>query len=224
MSRLEIRIEPTPHSSAVMVIKRWIQFGFQGLVLPRLLSYWLARAWLGERAFMASSESIARLPGMRGVYMRQAFYGATLQVCGRDVSIGWNSIFSRREASLGERVYIGHYCCIGFADIGDEAMLADRVQILSGGREHDRGDSGLSLHEQGQTYTQVQVGEGAWVGTGAIVMADVGEHAIIGAGSVVNRPIPAGAIAVGVPAQVVKWRDGWSEMGRIAVNAEDRMS
>ena len=46
-------------------------------------------------------------------------------------------------------------------------------------------------------------------------MANVGEHAIVGAGAVVNRPIPDGAVAVGVPAKVVRWRDGWDLSGRI---------
>jgi acetyltransferase-like isoleucine patch superfamily enzyme len=37
-------------------------------------------------------------------------------------------------------------------------------------------------------------------------MADVGRHCIIGAGSVVTQPIPDYAVAVGVPARVVRSR------------------
>jgi acetyltransferase-like isoleucine patch superfamily enzyme len=115
------------------------------------------------------------------------------------------------EARLGARVYIGRNCNIGFGDIGDEAMLADNVIILSGGHEHDSRDLDCSMHEQGQTFRRVSIGTGTWIGAAAVLMADVGEHAIVGAGAVVNRPIPAGAIAVGVPAKVVKYRDGWNE-------------
>jgi acetyltransferase-like isoleucine patch superfamily enzyme len=52
----------------------------------------------------------------------------------------------------------------------------------------------------------VRVGQGAWIGNGAIVMADVGRDAIVGAGAVVTTPIPDRAIAVGVPARVIRTR------------------
>ncbi len=43
------------------------------------------------------------------------------------------------------------------------------------------------MHDQDQTYRCVCIGRGAWIGAGAIIMADVGEKAIIGAGAVVTR-------------------------------------
>ena len=164
---------------------------------------------MGERAITSSAESIARVPGLRGVYLRQAFYRYVLASCGTDVYLGWNSVFSMKEAKVGERAYIGRFCSIGFADIGDEAMLADGVTVLSGGREHDQADPDSSLHDQGQTLKQVVIGKGAWIGAGAIIMADVGDHAIVGAGAVVNRPIPSGVVAAGVPAKPKKVRPGF---------------
>ncbi len=149
---------------------------------------------------------------MRGLYLRQAFYKSVLEDCGKDVVIGWGTLFSMKQAKLGERAYVGRNCNIGYGIIGSEVMLADGVTILSGGREHGR-ESGQSMQEQVQIYSPVFIGRGAWIGSGAVIMADVGEHAIIGAGAVVNKSIPAGSIAVGVPARVVKWRDGWSENG-----------
>lgn len=190
-------------------LKRGVQFAFLLLAVPRLFFYCCGKRMLGPRALTSSSESIARVPGLRGVYLRQAFYRQVLDSCGRDVYLGWGSLFSMAEARVGERAYIGRMCSLGFADIGEQAMLADGVQVLSGGREHDHGDTAVSMHDQGQTYIRVHIGKGAWIGAGAVVMADVGTNAIVGAGAVVNRPIPAGAIAVGVPARVVKWRPGY---------------
>ena len=52
------------------------------------------------------------------------------------------------------------------------------------------------------------VGDDVWLGTGVIVLAGVtiGDGAVVGAGSVVTKSIPAGAIAVGSPAKVIRMR------------------
>lgn len=50
---------------------------------------------------------------------------------------------------------------------------------------------------------EVTVGDGAFVGIGAVAVpgAEIGEWSVIGAGAAVVRDIPAGATAVGVPAR-----------------------
>ena len=47
-----------------------------------------------------------------------------------------------------------------------------------------------------------------WIGSAAVVMADVGADTIVGAGSVVTTPLPPSVMAAGVPARVIKDRDG----------------
>lgn len=199
-----VRVATPRRSLVAMLVKRCVQIFFCLLCLPRLGCYRMAQSLLGRRALLASSESIARIPGLRGVYSRQAFYRRTLARCGQDVYFGWMSTFSMPEAEIGDRAYIGRYCSIGFADIGEEVMLADHVIVLSGGKEHGAARDGESMHAQEQAYRRVQIGRGAWIGSGAVVMADVGAGAIVGAGAVVNRPIPARTVAAGVPARVIR--------------------
>jgi acetyltransferase-like isoleucine patch superfamily enzyme len=53
----------------------------------------------------------------------------------------------------------------------------------------------------------VVIGAGAWLGANAVVIGcTVGDGAVIGAGAVVTSDIPAGAIAMGAPARVVRMR------------------
>ncbi len=201
-------VEPGERSPAALAVKRAVQALYGLWVAPRLLAYRLAALVFGrDRAFLAASESIARVPGMHGVYCRQAFYRRTLAECGRDCYFGWLSTFSMPACRVGEGAYIGRRCSVGFADIGPAAMLADGVQVLSGGREHGRAEApGASHREQPQEFRRMRIGAGAWIGTNAVLMADVGEGAVIGAGAVVNRTVPAGVVAVGVPARVVSGR------------------
>jgi acetyltransferase-like isoleucine patch superfamily enzyme len=171
--------------------------------LPHVVCHLFWKAAIGpDRAFTGASESIARVPGVIGVYARQFFYKGTLAKVGVDVHFGFMSLFSKRAATIGDRVYIGRFCTIGWAEIGDDVMLADGVQVLSGRHQHGReAASGEALRDNEQVFTKVTIGKGAWLGAGAIVMADVGEGAIVGAGAVVVKPVPAGAKVGGVPAK-----------------------
>lgn len=204
-----VRVESASRSSLALLLKGTVQRFFLLWVAPRLALFRISSSIFGrDEAFLAASESIGRLPGKRGVYSRQAFYRATLEACGRDVSIGWQSVFSLPLTRLGEGVYIGRHCSIGFATVGDDVMLADGVQILSGGREHGLAASADESHrDQPREFRRLAVGKGAWIGTNAILMADVGEGAVVGAGAVVNQPVPARTLAVGVPARVVRRLD-----------------
>lgn len=64
-----------------------------------------------------------------------------------------------------------------------------------------------------QTKGGIFIEDDAWLGVGVTVLSGVriGKGAVVGAGAVVSRDIPDGAIAVGVPARVVKMR---GELGK----------
>jgi len=201
-----IVVEQSTRSRAAIAAKRTVQMAFWLIVSPRLLCYWIgSMLWGKNRAFLAASESVSRIPGMRGVYARQAFYGTLLTECGKDVYFGWQSVFSMREARVGDNAYIGRRCSVGFGSIGANVMLADGVQVLSGGHEHGIADvNGESHQAQAQVFNEVRIDEGTWVGTNAVIMADVGAGSVIGAGAVVTRAIPTGTVAAGVPARIVR--------------------
>ncbi len=170
-------------------------------VLRALPYVWLYRAerWLlGERhALLEATQRMGMIPGTWGVATRAAFYRRVLDGVGEDPTVGFLTTFSKTAATLGDRVYIGQRCLIGWARIDDDVKIADRVQVLSGRHHHTQPDV------EEVAFSPVRIGRGAWVGAGAVVMADVGEDAIVAAGSVVVDPVPAGACVGGVPARML---------------------
>jgi acetyltransferase-like isoleucine patch superfamily enzyme len=60
-----------------------------------------------------------------------------------------------------------------------------------------------------ETKGGIKIGDDVWLGYGVIVLdgVQIGAGAVVGAGSVVTHDIPEGAIAVGVPARVIKMRN-----------------
>lgn len=61
---------------------------------------------------------------------------------------------------------------------------------------------------QHEPYERVNIGNDVWVGQRAIIMdgVNIGDGAVIGAGAIVTKDIQPYAIAVGVPAKVIKYR------------------
>ena len=152
----------------------------QVLLGPLLLACALERRFgSGERVFVSCGELVALVPGWPGSMARKAFYAATLRSCAERAYIGFGTVVTHRGASVGDDVYIGPYGVIGTARIGDGVKIASRVSILSGRHQHEvvSGFGASSL----PALSEVTIGAGAWIGEGAIVMADVGPRSVVGA-------------------------------------------
>lgn len=177
------------------------------LVLPAYFAFRLGCQTIGtDKAFPGWSQAFALLPGLMGVYLRRAFYRLVLRGCGSDAWIGFGTIFSHGTARIGERVYVGPYCCLGDVTLEPDVLLGSQVSIMNGSAQHGIERLDISIREQPGQWPHVTIGADSWIGDRAIVMADVGRHCVIGAGSVVTKPISDYAVAVGVPARVVKYR------------------
>jgi virginiamycin A acetyltransferase len=177
------------------------------LVLPWLVIYRIKSLFIGrDQALEGSSESLSLVPGLCGKYMRRAFLALVLAECHPTASIGFGVLFSKTGAAIGAHVYIGPRCHIGLATIERDALLAAGCHVTSGAQTHGFDDLSRPIREQEGTPMMVRIGAGAWVGSGAIVMADVGRDTIVGAGAVVTKPLPDQVIAAGVPARVIRSR------------------
>lgn len=178
------------------------------LVLPAIAFYRLASLLLGrEKVFPGWSQAFSLVPGLVGVYLRRAFYRHVLTRCGTDACVSFGTVFSHPTASVGHRVYVGVYCCLGDVTLEDDVLLGSHISIMNGGSQHGIERLDIPIREQPGTWPRIIIGRDSWIGDRAVVLADVGKHCVIGAGSVVTRAIPDYAIAVGVPAKVVRFRN-----------------
>ncbi len=101
-------------------------------------------------------------------------------------------IYSSGRLSIGNNTWIGHQSLIvgGEAEIsiGANVNIAPRVVIVTGTHEIDF-DSDMVA---GAGYSKpVKVGDGAWLGAGAIVLggSTIGENAVVAAGAVVKGEV-----------------------------------
>ena len=86
--------------------------------------------------------------------------------------------------------------------IGAACQIATRVQLLTATHPVDP----AARRAGWESGAPITVADNVWLGAGAIVCpgVSVAEDSVIGAGAVVTRDVPAGVVAAGVPARVVR--------------------
>ena len=171
--------------------------------------------------------------GPRDAYMRRVLWRALAKSCGDGLEIGIGALFRNISTfEIGDNVFIGPQSYIqGRHDgrfvlgnhvwLGPQSFLDARdleignfvgwgpgARIL--GSEHTGIPCDIPIIQTHLEIKPVRIGAGADIGTSAVILpgVTVGTGAIIGAGAVVSRDIPAFAIAAGIPARFLRWRDG----------------
>jgi maltose O-acetyltransferase len=86
--------------------------------------------------------------------------------------------------------------------IGDDCQLGPNVQLLTAYHPTDPEPRRAKL----EAAAPITIGDNVWLGGGVIVLPGVtiGDDSVVGAGSVVTKDVPAGVLAVGNPARVVR--------------------
>jgi acetyltransferase-like isoleucine patch superfamily enzyme len=178
------------------------------ILVPEFVSYWIRSRVLGrDRALEGSSQTLSLIPGMVGQVFRRAFLMHVLDHCHADATVEFGTLFSQAGAHIEENVYIGPRCHIGLAHLERDVLVAAGVHIPSGALTHGTTNLTKPIQDQPRIWQKVRIGAGTWIGSGAVVMADVGRDCVIGAGAVVTKPIPDRVLAAGVPARVIRSRE-----------------
>ncbi len=105
--------------------------------------------------------------------------------------------------AIGARTFVNYDCL--FLDvapirIGAACQIATRVQLVTPTHPIDPEPRRLGW----EAAEPITIGDNVWLGSGVIVGPGVtiGADTVVGAGAVVTRNLPAGVVAVGVPARV----------------------
>jgi acetyltransferase-like isoleucine patch superfamily enzyme len=177
-------------------------------VTPALISFWVRSRLMGpNRALEGSTQALSLVPGVMGQYIRRAFLGRCLAECHASVTVAFGTAFSQAGARLERNAYIGPGCHLGLVHVEADVLIGAGVHIPSGGATHGIASVDVPIREQPGEPQMVRIGRGSWIGSAAVVLADVGRDTVVGAGAVVTKPLPDRVVAAGVPARVVRSRD-----------------
>lgn len=112
--------------------------------------------------------------------------------------------------SIGDGTTIQPGCVLavyaGDLELGREVQIAPRCAFYP----YNHGMSLETPMKQQPLFSRggIHIEDDVWLGYGVVVLDGVriGKGSVVGAGSVVTRDIPAGVVAAGVPAKVIKER------------------
>jgi acetyltransferase-like isoleucine patch superfamily enzyme len=107
------------------------------------------------------------------------------------------------DVSFNAGCYVNGY---GGLTMGDRTGLGPYSIVHTANHIFD--DLDRPIKEQGWVKRPVKIGRDGWFGAGVVITpgVTVGDGVIVGAGSVVVKDLPSWTVAVGNPAEVIKYR------------------
>jgi bifunctional UDP-N-acetylglucosamine pyrophosphorylase/glucosamine-1-phosphate N-acetyltransferase len=132
---------------------------------------------------------------------------------GRGARIGSNAsvgpyAYLRPGTVLEEGSKVGAYCEVKNTTVGKGSKVPHLSYMGDAriGEGVNIGAGTITANYDGVNKSETEIGDGAFTGVNTNLIAPVviGDGAYLGAGSVVNKDIPAGKMAVGAPARVIR--------------------
>jgi acetyltransferase-like isoleucine patch superfamily enzyme len=188
-------------------------------------TWWAKRRWYERNDRWRRRWRINRHAARGGFFIRYPVEGELLEALdsGR-LRIGnetllepgcWLTLGPEARIEIGAGCFLNRgvmLAAVERIEIGDHVMFANHCFV--GDSDHAYDDRSRPITHQGFVPRgPVTIGSNCWFGVNCVVTGGVriGERAVIGANSVITEDIPAGVIAAGIPARVIReieFRDG----------------
>lgn len=134
---------------------------------------------------------------------------------GMNLIIGSNSlIYPSKFITIGNNTFIGRNVTISTSQsgrspisIGNNVLIAERVQIIGGNHALDRAD--IPINQQGEgKQGAIIIEDDVWIGASSIILTGItiGKGSVIAAGSVVTKNVEPYSVVAGNPARFIKSR------------------
>ncbi|QQA44887.1 acyltransferase [Pelagovum pacificum] len=115
----------------------------------------------------------------------------------------------RGDLTFGAHCSVNPYACLsGRVACGDGVRIASLATLV--GFDHGTDNPDLPIYRQPLITRGIEIGDDVWIGAGAVILdgARIGSGVVIAAGAVVKGEVPDRVIVGGVPARILRHRDG----------------
>jgi acetyltransferase-like isoleucine patch superfamily enzyme len=181
-------------------------------------TWWIKRRWYERNRSWRRRWRINRHAARGGFFIRYPVEGEVLEALesgrlrvGEDTLLEpgcWLTLAPKAEIEIGRGCFLNRetmLAAVELIEIGDHVMFANGCFV--GDADHAYDDPDVPITWQGFVPRgPVRIGDNVWFGVNCVVTGgvEIGDRAVIGANSVVTQSIPAGVIAAGAPAKVIR--------------------
>jgi acetyltransferase-like isoleucine patch superfamily enzyme len=181
-------------------------------------TWWRKRRWYERNRRPLRRWRINRHMAQAGAFIRFPVEGEVLEALDQGrLRIGegtllepgcWITMAPEARIEIGSGCFLNRgvmLAALERIEIGDHVMFANGCFV--GDADHRFDDPGVPVTWQGfSSQGPVRIGDNSWFGVNCVVTSGVtvGERCVVGANSVVIDDLPAGVIAAGIPAKVIR--------------------